>query len=122
MQRAPLFCGWMSVAMFSSLGLPGLNGFIGEFLIFKGSFAVAASFTAIAVLGLLFTAVTFMRAMQSLFSGPLPEPCSGFPDLVRSEKFVIVPVTLLMFAIGLSPQFLFNVFNATVVQMARLFS
>src|SRR5262245_13248229 len=37
MQRTPLLCGWMSVAMFSSLGLPGLNGFIGEFLIFKGS-------------------------------------------------------------------------------------
>jgi NADH-quinone oxidoreductase subunit M len=120
MQRTPLLCGWMSVAMFSSLGLPGLNGFIGEFLIFKGSFAVAASFTAIAVLGLLFTAVTFMRAMQSLFSGPLAESCNGFSDLVRREKFVIVPVTLLMFAIGLNPQFVFNIFNATVVQIARL--
>ncbi len=122
MQRTPLLCGWMSVAMFSSLGLPGLNGFVGEFLIFKGSFATAASFTAIAVLGLLFTAVTFMRAMQALFSGPLTENCSGFSDLIRSEKFVIVPVTLLMFAIGISPQFLFNLFNATVVQMARLFA
>src|SRR5207244_4539512 len=99
MQRTPLLCGWMSVAMFSSLGLPGLNGFLGEFLIFKGSFATAASFTAIAVLGLLFTAVTFMRAMQALFSGPLAESCSGFSDLVRGEKFVILPVTLLMFAI-----------------------
>src|SRR5205807_4586525 len=71
MQRAPLFCGWMSVAMFSSLGLPGLNGFIGEFLIFKGSFAIAGSFTAFAVIGLLFTAIVFMRVMQALFSGPL---------------------------------------------------
>jgi NADH-quinone oxidoreductase subunit M len=122
MQRTPLLCGWMSVAMFSSLGLPGLNGFIGEFLIFKGSFAMAASFTTIAVLGLLFTAVTFMRAMQSLFSGPLAESCSGFSDLIVSEKFVIVPVTLLMFAIGLTPQFVFNIFNATVVHMARLFA
>jgi len=122
MQRTPLLCGWMSVAMFSSLGLPGLNGFIGEFLIFKGSFATAASFTAIAVLGLLFTAVTFMRAMQALFSGPLAESCSGFSDLIRGEKFVIVPVTLLMFAIGISPQFIFNIFNATVVHMARLFA
>jgi NADH-quinone oxidoreductase subunit M len=122
MQRTPLLCGWMSVAMFSSLGLPGLNGFIGEFLIFKGSFAVSASFSAIAVLGLLFTAVTFMRAMQLLFSGPLTENCSGFSDLVRGEKFVIIPVTLLMFAVGISPQFIFNIFNATVVQMARLFS
>ncbi len=122
MQRTPLLCGWMSVAMFSSLGLPGLNGFIGEFLIFKGSFAVAASVTAIAVLGLLFTAVTFMRAMQSLFGGPLIEGCSGFSDLIRSEKLVIVPVTLLMFAIGILPQFIFNIFNATVTHMARLFA
>ena len=122
MQRTPLLCGWMSVAMFSSLGLPGLNGFIGEFLIFKGSFAVAASVTAIAVLGLLFTAVTFMRAMQSLFGGPLVEGCSGFSDLIRSEKLVIVPVTLLMFAIGILPQFIFNIFNATVTHMARLFA
>ena len=122
MQRTPLLCGWMSVAMFSSLGLPGLNGFIGEFLIFKGSFAVAASFTAVAVIGLLVTAIVFARAMQALFSGPLAESCSAFPDLVRSEKLVVVPVTLLMFAIGIAPQFVFNIFNTTVVQMARLLS
>jgi NADH-quinone oxidoreductase subunit M len=121
MQRTPLLCGWMSVAMFSSLGLPGLNGFVGEFLIFKGSFAMAAVFTAIAVIGLLVTAVVFMRAMQLLFSGALAEDCSAFPDLLRSEKLVIVPVTLLMFAIGIAPQFIFNIFNTTVIHMARLF-
>src|SRR5437667_9322819 len=110
MQRTPLLCGWMSVTMFSSLGLPGLNGFIGEFLIFKGSFAIAASFTAIAVLGLLFTAVVFMRAMQALFSGPLATGCEAIVDLTRREKAVIVPVTLLMFAIGIAPQFIFNIF------------
>jgi len=122
MQRAPLFCGWMSVAMFSSLGLPGLNGFIGEFLIFKGSFAIAASFTAVAVLGLLLTAIIFMRAMQSLFSGPLIETGVAFADLRSNEKWVVIPVTLLMFAIGIAPQFLFNIFNSTVVQMAQLLS
>jgi NADH-quinone oxidoreductase subunit M len=122
MQRTPLLCGWMSVAMFSSLGLPGLNGFIGEFLIFKGSFTLAASATAVAVIGLLVTAVAFARAMQALFSGPLAESCSAFPDLVRSEKLVVIPVTLLMFAIGIAPQFVLNIFNTTVVQMARLFA
>jgi len=65
-------------------------------------------------------AIVFMRAMQCLFSGPLAEGCGAFPDLLRSEKFVVVPVTLLMFAIGIAPQFIFNVFNTTVVQMARL--
>src|SRR5689334_20274794 len=122
MQRAPLLCGWMSVAMFSSLGLPGLNGFVGEFLIFKSSFAMAAVFTAIAVIGLLVTAIVFLRAMQSLFTGPLAETCSVLPDLVWNEKLIVIPVTLLMIVIGIAPQFVFNIFNATVVQMARLLS
>jgi NADH-quinone oxidoreductase subunit M len=122
MQRAPLFCGWMAVAMFSSLGLPGLNGFIGEFLIFKGSFAAAAAFTSVAVFGLLIIAIVFLRAMQALFSGPCGENCSAFPELRLNEKFVIVPVTMLMFAIGIAPQFLLNVVNGTVKQMAQLFS
>jgi NADH-quinone oxidoreductase subunit M len=121
-QRAPVFCAFMSVAMFSSLGLPGLNGFVGEFLIFKGSFALAASFTAVAVFGLLFTVIVFLRAMQALFSGPLAESCAGFPELLPNEKLVVIPITLLMFAIGLAPQFLLNIFNATVVQMARVFT
>lgn len=120
MQRMPLLCGWMSVAMFSSLGLPGLNGFVGEFLIFKGSFALAAGYTAVAVLGLLITAIVFMRAMQALFSGPLAESCASFPDLRFGEKWIVVPVTLLMFAIGIYPQFVFKIFNSTVTQMARL--
>ena len=120
MQRTPLLCGWMSVAMFSSLGLPGLNGFVGEFLIFKGSFALAAGYTALAVLGLLVTAIVFLRAMQFLFSGPLAANCKTFPDLRLGEKWVVVPVALLMFAVGIFPQFVLNVFNSTVVEMARL--
>jgi NADH-quinone oxidoreductase subunit M len=111
----------MSIAMFSSLGLPGLNGFIGEFLIFKGSFALAAAFTSVAVLGLLITAIVFLRMMQALFSGPLVESCGAFLDLQRRETFVVIPATLLMFAVGIAPQFLFNIFNSTVVQMTRLF-
>jgi NADH-quinone oxidoreductase subunit M len=122
MQRTPLLCGWMSVAIFSSLGLPGLNGFIGEFLIFKGSFATAAAFASIAVFGLLITAVVFMRTMQALFSGPLAQTCAAFPDLLVREKLVVVPVTLLMFAVGIAPQFVFNIFNSTVVRMAQLFA
>jgi NADH-quinone oxidoreductase subunit M len=110
----------MSVAMFSSLGLPGLNGFVGEFLIFKGSFALAAGYTAVAVLGLLITAIVFMRAMQLLFSGPLAESCGNFPDLRFGEKWVVVPIALLMFAVGIFPQFVLDIFNTTVTQMARL--
>jgi NADH-quinone oxidoreductase subunit M len=119
MQRTPLLCGWMSVAMFSFLGLPGLNGFIGEFLIFKGSFAFAAAATSVAVFGLLITAVALLRGMQALFSGPLVADSSAFADLRRGELSVVVPVSVLMLAIGIAPQWVFNIFNATVVQMAR---
>lgn len=119
MQRTPLLCGWMSVAMFSSLGLPGLNGFVGEFLIFKGSFAAAAAFTSVAVFGLLITAIVFMRAMQALFSGPLLPACAAFPELRVREQIVVVPVTILMLAVGIAPQLVFNIFNATVVRMAQ---
>jgi NADH-quinone oxidoreductase subunit M len=120
MQRTPLLCGWMSVAMFSSLGLPGLNGFVGEFLIFKGSFALVAGYTAVAVFGLLITAIVFMRAMQALFSGPLRTECATLPDLQAREVWVVVPVTLLMFAIGIAPQFVTTILNTTVLQIARL--
>ena len=44
-----------------------------------------------------------------------------FPILTR-EKLVVIPVALLMFAIGIVPQFVFNIFNTTVIQMARLFA
>lgn len=122
MQRAPVFCAFMSLAMFSSLGLPGLNGFIGEFLIFKGSFTLAALASSVAALGLLFTAVALLRAMQALFSGPLVESKSPFPELTARELAVIAPISILMLWIGITPQFLFNIFNSSVVQMSRLFS
>ncbi|MEP6809209.1 MAG: NADH-quinone oxidoreductase subunit M [Chthoniobacterales bacterium] len=121
MQSTPLLCGWMSVTMFSSLGLPGLNGFVGEFLIFKGSFALAPIFTSVAVLGLLFTVIAFLRAMQALFSGPLVESCAALPDLRRGELLVIIPITLLMLALGLAPQLLLSFVNSTIAQMTRLF-
>ena len=121
MQRTPLLCGWMCVSMFSSLGLPGLNGFIGEFLIFKGSFALATAASSVAAIGLLVTAVVFLRAIQLIVSGPLVDSCKTIPDLALHEKLVIVPITLLMVAIGILPQFMFNFFNSTVLQMARHF-
>ena len=121
MQRTPRLCALMSVAMFSSLGLPGLNGFIGEILIFKGSFGLVPVATAFAALGLLITAAVFLRAMQKLFSGPLADSCSEFPELTLHEKIVLVPVTLLMLALGVAPQFLFNLFNATVAALSANF-
>ena len=120
MQCSPLICGWMGLAIFSLLGLPGLNGFIGEFLIFKGSFVLAPVASSVAVIGLLATVITLLRAMQALFSGPVVKSCEGFSELTTCENWIILPVSLLMLWIGIAPQFLFHMINKTVVQIAHL--
>jgi NADH-quinone oxidoreductase subunit M len=116
---APVFTGLMGIALFSSLGLPGLNGFIGEFLIFKGSFPLAAWATSLSVLGLLATAIFILGILQSVFSGPLNQKWIGFPDLTLVERVALAPVIGLMFALGLYPQLILGVVNSTVMQMVQ---
>lgn len=115
-QVAPVYCGLTGIALFSSLGLPGLNGFIGEFLIFKGVFGFAPWASALAALGLLVTAIFFLTILQRVFSGPLNEDRSAFADLTSPERWLVLPATVLMFAIGIWPQFLIGHVNSTVRQ------
>ncbi len=116
---APAFTGLMGIALFSSLGLPGLNGFIGEFLIFKGSFPLVPWASSIAVLGLLATALFILGILQKVFSGPLNEKWSSMHDLTTGERIALVPAIGLMFAIGLYPQLILGTINSTVLQMVQ---
>ncbi|HWH68824.1 MAG TPA: NADH-quinone oxidoreductase subunit M [Candidatus Sulfotelmatobacter sp.] len=116
---APVFCGLMGIALFSSLGLPGLNGFIGEFLIFKGAFPLATWATALAVVGLLVTAIFILTLLQRVFNGPLNEKWSKLPDLTSAERAGVLPAILLMFALGIYPQALLGLVNSTVMQMVH---
>jgi NADH-quinone oxidoreductase subunit M len=116
---APVFCGLMGIALFSSLGLPGLNGFIGEFLIFKGTFALTSWAAALAVLGLLVTAIFVLTILQRVFNGPLNERWAALPDLTLRERVLIVPAILLMFVLGIYPQLLLGFLNGTVKQMVE---
>jgi len=111
---APVLAGLMGIALFSSLGLPGLNGFVGEFLIFRGVFSLAWVASAVSVLGLLVTAAVILTVIQKVFSGPGPEHCIGFPDLHKSEWLALAPVIGLMFLIGLLPQLILDNVNPTV--------
>ncbi len=115
----PVFTGLMGIALFSSLGLPGLNGFIGEFLIFKGSFPLATWATALSVIGLLVTAIFILGILQRVFSGPLADKWRNLPDLTVGERLALVPVIGLMFALGLYPQLVLGVVNNTVIQMVQ---
>jgi NADH-quinone oxidoreductase subunit M len=108
----------MGIAIFSSLGLPGLNGFIGEFLIFKGSFPLVTWATSLSVVGLLITAIFLLGILQRVFYGPLKAQWAQLPDLTLRERLALVPVIGLMFALGLYPQLILGVVNHTAIQMA----
>ena len=114
---APVFCGLMGIAVFSSLGLPGLNGFPGEFLIFKGGFPLVTWATAVSVIGLLITAVFLLIILERVFFGPLNDRWLGMPDLSTGERLVLVPVLGLMFALGFYPQLILGTINSTVMQL-----
>jgi NADH-quinone oxidoreductase subunit M len=116
---APVFAGLMGIALFSSLGLPGLNGFIGEFLIFKGSFPLVTWATSLAVIGLLGTAIFILGIIQRVFSGPLNQRWINLPDLTTGERLALAPTIGLMFAIGLYPQLILGVINSTAIQMVN---
>jgi len=111
---APVFTGLMGIALFSSLGLPGLNGFVGEFLIFRGVFSLAWVASTVSILGLLVTAAVILTVIQKVFTGPLPEHCQNFPDLHTGERMALAPVIGLMLLIGLWPQLIVNSVNPTV--------
>lgn len=116
---APVFCGLMGIALFSSLGLPGLNGFVGEFLIFKGVFPLAMCSASLSVIGLLVTAIFILTILQRVFNGPLNEKWAKFPDLTPGEiGLLLVPIAL-MFMLGLYPRLVLDVINPTAVQMVE---
>lgn len=115
----PVFCGLMGIALFSSLGLPGLNGFVGEFLIFKGVFPLTPWAAALSVIGILVTAIFLLTIIQRVFAGPLNEKWSKLPDLTLRERVLVgVPIAL-MFLFGLYPRFVLDVINSTAVRMVE---
>ena len=114
---APVLAGLMGIVLFSSLGLPGLNGFVGEFLIFRGVFPLSWVSATISVLGLLITAAFLLTVIQKVFNGPVPEHLANFPDLHSSERLALAPVIGLMFLLGLVPQLITNTVNPTVMNL-----
>jgi NADH-quinone oxidoreductase subunit M len=118
-KAAPVFCGLMGIGIFSSLGLPGLNGFIGEFLIFKGAFPLVTWATALSAIGLMLTAIFLLTMMERVFHGPLNATWSRMPDLTLKERIVVLPALALMLVLGIYPQLVLGVINSTVVQMVK---
>ena len=115
---APVFAAGCGIALFSSLGLPGLNGFVGEFLIFRGVFGLAPWAASVATLGLLATALFLLTFWQRVFHGPAAGAGAGFRDLDAGEIVTLLPLIVLMFVLGLCPQLLAGLINPLVTAWA----
>ena len=116
---APVFCGLMGIALFSSLGLPGLNGFVGEFLILRGTFPLTTWATSLTVIGLLVTAIFILTILQRVFAGPLNEKWSQLQDLTVGERLELLAPIALMFVLGLYPQLVLGIINSTAMKMVQ---
>jgi NADH-quinone oxidoreductase subunit M len=102
-----LACFWVFIAL-TSIGLPGLNGFVGEALVFLGMYAARPSFAVVGTLGILLGAWYLLRLLLRVFFGPLKEPEHEghglIGDMSLRELAALVPIGVLCLLLGVYPQ------------------
>ena len=101
---APVLAGVFTVAMLASIGVPGLNGFVGEFLILVGTFVAHRWWAVAAVVGVVIAAVYLLWAYQQVFHGEPTETDTATRDLSSSERLVVAPLVLLIVLLGVFPK------------------
>ena len=101
---APIFAAVFMVVMLSSIGLPGMNGFVGEFLALIGAFAAFKWWAIVAATGVIIAALYLLWAYQRVFHGPAEGENADMPDLTWSEGAVILPFLVAIFFMGLYPK------------------
>ncbi len=103
--QLPVYASIFMVVMLSSVGLPGLNGFVGEFLILLGSFGVHRAETVVAVSGVVLGAVYLLWMYQRVMFGPNENPKNHvLKDLSTREILVFVPILVMLFVMGMYPR------------------
>ena len=103
-KAAPLMAAVFMVIMLSSIGLPGLNGFVGEFLILVGSFATARWWTVVAAGGVILAALYLLWAYQRVFHGPAQGDNATMKDLRVSEILTLAPFVIAAVFLGIYPK------------------
>jgi NADH-quinone oxidoreductase subunit M len=100
----PIYAFFFVVSMLASVGLPGLNGFVGEYLILLGTFQASPLWAAVGVTGVIFGAVYLLMATRKLLFGPVTvEANNSLEDLNGREIGIMVPLVLLCLWIGVKP-------------------
>ena len=114
-KQLPVYAACFLVIMLSSVGLPGLNGFVGEFLIIVGAFRPHPVLAAIAVSGVIFGAVYMLWMYQRVMFGPLDNPANAeLEDLSRREIAVLAPILVMVVVMGVYPRPFLNLMSASV--------
>ena len=103
-RAVPAFAAVLTFVALSSIGLPGTNGFVGEFLVLIGSFSEYPVATALATTGVIFAALYLLVALQRILFGKLDKPENEkMPDLSTRELFVLSPLVVCIVWLGVYP-------------------
>jgi NADH-quinone oxidoreductase subunit M len=103
-KAAPIFAAVFTVVMMSSIGLPGLNGFVGEFLVLIGSFLTRRWWTVVAATGVILAALYLLWAYQRVFHGEPDDDNRHFPEINWREGLVMAPLLGLIVFLGIYPK------------------
>ncbi|NTU71620.1 MAG: NADH-quinone oxidoreductase subunit M [Coriobacteriia bacterium] len=110
----PILAGGFVFASFASLGLPGMSGFIGEFLVVAGTLPVYPVLAMISAAAVVLTVSYLLWMLRRVTFGPLNEERAGMPDISGSEVASMAPLALLILVVGVLPQSLIGVMQTTI--------
>jgi NADH-quinone oxidoreductase subunit M len=117
----PVYGGILIFTSMASLGLPGLNGFVSEFLVVRGAYPVLTVYTAISMIGLLFTGAYILKGIKNVLHGPMNEHWAHgehkLTEINTREILVMAPLMILMLVIGVWPAWILDVINKAVVAL-----
>ncbi|MEM1425470.1 MAG: proton-conducting transporter membrane subunit, partial [Cyanobacteria bacterium P01_H01_bin.130] len=117
----PLIGILMIMGVMASSGIPGMAGFVAEFLIFQGSFAVFPIYTLMSMLGTGLTAVYFLILINRTFLGRLDESTAHLPAVGWSERTPAIALAIPIVVFGIVPQFLVMWSDSSTAAIATLF-
>lgn len=114
----PVYGGILIFTSMASLGLPGLNGFISEFLVVRGTWPILTVYTVISMLGLLFTGAYILKGIKKVLHGPMNEHWAHgehrLTEINTREILVMAPLMVLILWIGIYPAWILDVINKAV--------
>ncbi|HET7009593.1 MAG TPA: NADH-quinone oxidoreductase subunit M [Anaerolineales bacterium] len=115
---APVYGGILLFTAMASLGLPGLNGFVSEFMVVRGAWPIFTLYTAVGMIGLLITGAYILKGLGKVLHGPMNEKWVGHKlEIGRREILAMAPLMVLMLVIGVWPSWILGVINATVMRL-----